>query len=186
LYCCSSRICCCQQTYKVARAANRQSLASVPPNGRERQGPRERARVHPARRPRAPCGEYGDGLENRYGFEPSSGQKSRRPLRSRIAMSNSCIFARLSGSRAIVLVDILTFATANKPTRSRVPHQLCRRPMFRRSRHMAVNTAAQSLLVRRGATDEVLPVHCDRRLHPAAGAAHLPSLRPEDRDPVAH
>ncbi|MBL7254942.1 helix-turn-helix domain containing protein [Actinoplanes sp. LDG1-01] len=31
---------------------------------------------------------------------------------------------------------------------------------------------------------QVLPVHRNRRLHPATRAAHLPALRPEDRRPV--
>nr|WP_324199152.1 helix-turn-helix domain-containing protein [Nocardia amamiensis] len=31
---------------------------------------------------------------------------------------------------------------------------------------------------------EVLPVHCDRRLHTAADHADLPAQQPEDRDPV--
>jgi transposase len=31
---------------------------------------------------------------------------------------------------------------------------------------------------------QVLPVHRDRRLHPVTCAAHLPALRPENRDPV--
>jgi transposase-like protein len=31
---------------------------------------------------------------------------------------------------------------------------------------------------------QVLPIHRDRRLHPAADLARLPALRPEDRDPV--
>ncbi len=37
---------------------------------------------------------------------------------------------------------------------------------------------------RRRPAHQVLPVHRDRRLHPTTRTAHLPTLRPENRDPV--
>jgi transposase len=37
---------------------------------------------------------------------------------------------------------------------------------------------------RRWSAHQVLPVHRDRRLHPTACPAHLPTLRPENRDPI--